>query len=103
MESDQVNRKAAIALAILLLLGTPAASVQAQSGEPPLEATVHIVQQGETLFAIAERYGVSVDAITHANDVPDPRQIYVGQRLVIPGDSTNASITETAPYMFQAT
>lgn len=102
MESDQVNRKVAIVLAILLLLVTPALSVQAQSGEPPLEAMVHIVQQGETLFAIAERYGVSVDAITHANGIPDPRQIYVGQRLVIPGGSTNASVVETAPYMFQA-
>jgi len=102
MKSDQVNRKAAIAVAILLLLGAPAVSVQAQSGEPPSGATVHIVQQGETLFAIAERYGVSVDAITHTNGVADPRQIYVGQRLVIPGDSTNASVAETAPYMFQA-
>jgi murein DD-endopeptidase MepM/ murein hydrolase activator NlpD len=77
-------------------------SVQAQSGEPPPQTTVHIVQRGETLFSIAQRYGLTVDAITHANGVPDPRQIYVGQRLVIPSSKTDASVTETVPYIFQA-
>lgn len=55
----------------------------AQSGGPgqPLE---HVVAVGETLFSIARRYGTTVDAIAHANLIPDPRQIYAGQRLVIP-------------------
>ncbi len=75
---------------------------QAQSDDPPSQAMVHIVQRGETLFSIAQRYGLTVDAVTHTNSVPDPRQIYVGQRLVIPGNSTDATTTEMVPYIFQA-
>lgn len=95
-----MNRTVAIALTILLLLGTPTIPAQAQSDEPP-QATVHIVQRGETLFSIAQRYGLTVDAITHTNGIPDPRQIYVGQRLIIPGSQTNVDATKTASYIFQ--
>ena len=97
-----MNRGVVAALTILLVMGTTTVSVQAQSGEPPPRTTVHIVQRGETLFSIAQRYGLTVDAITHANGIPDPRQIYVGQRLVIPSSKTDASVTETVPYIFQA-
>jgi murein DD-endopeptidase MepM/ murein hydrolase activator NlpD len=97
-----MSRKIALSLTILLLLvGIPAMSAQAQSGGPPTE-TVHVVQRGETLFSIAQQYGVTVDAITHANGIDDPRQVYVGQRLVIPGGWTEDSPQETAPYIVQA-
>ncbi len=56
----------------------------AQTGGPG-EGLEHVVAAGETLFSIARRYGTTVDAIAHANGIPDPRQIYAGQRLVIPG------------------
>lgn len=58
--------------------------VAAQRGGPG-QALEHVVVAGETLFSIARRYGTTVDAIAHANGIPDPRQIYAGQRLVIPG------------------
>lgn len=63
----------------------------AQSGGPG-QPMIHIVQRGETMFSLARRYGTTVDAITHANGIPDPRSIYVGQRLVVPAsvaDSEN--------------
>jgi len=63
---------------------------------------VHIVQRGETLFSIAQRYGSTVDAITHANGIPDPRQVFAGQRLVIPGGEKDVSVEETVPYIVQA-
>lgn len=46
--------------------------------------TVYIVQAGDTLFSIALRYGVTVEAIKSANGLGSDF-IYVGQRLVIPG------------------
>ena len=97
-----MNQKITVAFTILLIIGIIAIPVQAQSGEPPSQATVHIVQRGETLLAIAQRYGMTADAVTHTNSVPDPRQIYVGQRLVIPANKTDTIATEMAPYIFQA-
>lgn len=76
-------------LCVLFLLQAYLPSTEAQSGGPgdkgaPLPVLEHIVAPGETLFSIARRYGITVEAITHANGIPDPRQIYAGQRLLIP-------------------
>ena len=42
------------------------------------------VQPGDTLSSLSRRYGVSVEAIQAANNLPDGR-LDVGQELVIPG------------------
>lgn len=44
----------------------------------------HEVQSGETLFKIAENYGVTVDEIIAANDLIDPDHIEAGATLRIP-------------------
>jgi competence protein ComEC len=43
------------------------------------------VQSGDTLSAIAARYGISTEALAEANSIADPNSISVGQVLVIPG------------------
>jgi N-acetylmuramoyl-L-alanine amidase len=43
----------------------------------------HTVHYGETLSSIADRYGVTVRAIRHANNLQNDL-IYPGQRLYIP-------------------
>jgi len=46
--------------------------------------TTHVVNRGETLQSIAQKYGVAVDQIIAAN--PQASQfIYVGMELTIPG------------------
>jgi N-acetylmuramoyl-L-alanine amidase len=45
---------------------------------------VIVVQRGQTLTAIARRYGVSVAALAAANGIADPNRILAGSRLVIP-------------------
>jgi len=67
----------------------------------------HEVQSGETLFKIAERYGVTVDEIIAANELDDPDHIEAGATLRIPpGDrpvpppvssSDSAPTVTTAP------
>lgn len=47
---------------------------------------VHLVRSGDTLWAIAGRYGSCVEAIRSANDLSSSR-IYAGQRLQIPPPS----------------
>jgi LysM repeat protein len=42
------------------------------------------VRPGDTLIAIAARFGTTVKAIRVANNIDNPRLIRVGQVLVIP-------------------
>jgi lipoprotein NlpD len=52
----------------------------------------HTVALGETVYHIAHAYGVSTDRLMTANGLTDPRDLRVGQVLVIPG----ASVDDTA-------
>jgi LysM repeat protein len=45
----------------------------------------HIVQSGDTLYDIAEIYGVKVDEIAAANALSDADYLSIGQKIVIPG------------------
>jgi membrane-bound lytic murein transglycosylase D len=45
---------------------------------------LHVVRAGDTLGAIARRYGSSVDAIMAANGIRNPRTLRIGQTLVVP-------------------
>ena len=44
----------------------------------------HVVRSGETPWAIAQKYGVSVDALMKANAIDDPRRLKVDMTLKIP-------------------
>ena len=46
--------------------------------------TIHIVKSGDTLYSIANMYQVPVDAIAKANDIKNPDNLQIGQRLIIP-------------------
>lgn len=43
----------------------------------------HRVSSGETLYQISQRYGVSVRDLALRNGVRDPRELMVGQRLLV--------------------
>jgi murein DD-endopeptidase MepM/ murein hydrolase activator NlpD len=45
----------------------------------------YIVQTGDTLYSIALRFGISLTALTEANAITDPNQLYPGQEIIIPG------------------
>ncbi|MDP5274677.1 LysM peptidoglycan-binding domain-containing protein [Chengkuizengella axinellae] len=50
--------------------------------EPGLET--YVVQPGDTLYKIAQNFGVSVTDLIEANNITDASVLYVGQTLVIP-------------------
>lgn len=50
----------------------------------PVPVTVYVVQEGDTLAAIAQQFGTTVEAIQAANGIEDPNTISIGQELVIP-------------------
>jgi LysM repeat protein len=50
----------------------------------PAPVQTYVVQQGDTLAEIAQRFGTTVAAIQGANGIEDPNEIIIGQVLVIP-------------------
>jgi LysM repeat protein len=59
---------------------TPGIPPDSPGGEP----ITYTVKSGDTLSAIALRFGTTVKAIADANNIPDPNLIHVGQVLKIP-------------------
>jgi LysM repeat protein len=50
---------------------------------------IYIVQSGDTLYLIGQRFGVSWQSIAAANAIHSPYLIYVGEKLLIPGASVS--------------
>ena len=69
------------------LLSTPTTQPTAAPTATPLPTPVpdtYVIQTGDTLSAIALRFGVTVAALAAINEIEDPNQISVGQQLRIP-------------------
>jgi murein DD-endopeptidase MepM/ murein hydrolase activator NlpD len=57
-------------------------SVHAQEG------TIYVVQPGDTLGAISDRFDVPIEQLAAANGLANADVIWVGQELIIPGTTT---------------
>lgn len=44
---------------------------------------IHIVRPGDTLYQLAQQYGVPMDLLIRDNGLPDPSRLSVGQAIVI--------------------
>lgn len=53
---------------------------------PRAPARSHRMAKGENLWAVARRYGVTVDEIVRANHISDPEHLPAGTRIFIPGE-----------------
>jgi LysM repeat protein len=70
----------------------------ATGGEPPAGPSQYVVQRGDTLWRIAQRFGTTVQALQRANGLSGTR-IYPGQILTLPaaGAATPAPNATAAP------
>ncbi|MEO8397018.1 MAG: LysM domain-containing protein [Chloroflexota bacterium] len=51
---------------------------------PPPQQATYVVQRGDWLTRIAQRYGISLWSLLQANPLMNPNLIYPGQVLIIP-------------------
>ena len=58
-------------------------------------ATTYTVKKGDTLSAIARKYGTTVSALASLNNIKNVNYIVVGQVLVISGDPVAEPKTTT--------
>lgn len=66
------------------VLAIPGSSGSSGSGSTGTPQRKYTVKPGDTLTAIAAKYGTTVAAIVAANNIPNPDLIQVGQVLIIP-------------------
>ncbi|WP_353093656.1 LysM peptidoglycan-binding domain-containing protein [Tissierella praeacuta] len=50
----------------------------------PTGSTAYIIKAGDTFFAIARTYGISLDALIAANPGVDPNRLFIGQVICVP-------------------
>jgi LysM repeat protein len=83
---------------VLNLSGADVSTDLAPAVTAPIQ-TDYTVQPGDTLSAIANRLGTTIDALATTNNLASPYLITAGQSLAVPGQTqvaVNAS-TDTAP------
>lgn len=79
------GRRLVVPILAVFLVGMPATALAAPHGE------YYVVQRGDTLANIAARMGVSMWALAEANGIQNTNLIYVGQALLLPGESAAAA------------
>ncbi|EFL52844.1 Peptidoglycan-binding lysin domain protein [Solidesulfovibrio fructosivorans JJ]] len=92
--------KPAVAKAQARPAKTPEVAVAAAKPASPATAAAYTVADGDTLWSVAKRLGVSADALTQANPGVDPRRMSIGQSLSVPAGgamvAAAASATQSA-------
>lgn len=67
-------------LLVAIVSGVTFTAVQAQDSLP-----LYIVQEGDSLYSIAVRFGTSVDELITVNQIVDPSVLFPGMELAVPG------------------
>ncbi len=75
--------RALLAVALLVGLGLAAAPAHSASARPGSSFIVHKVSQGQNLWLIAQRYGVTVKELVAWNTLSKPDTLYPGQALLV--------------------
>jgi LysM repeat protein len=95
VELNQIENPSLIRIGQVLTIPQPAGAwaPAEPSSAPPAAAPprVHVVQAGETLWAISSLYGLTVQALVDVNLLAEASFIRTGQSLVIPGAAADVA------------
>jgi LysM repeat protein/anti-anti-sigma regulatory factor len=61
----------------------PGPTTHSQVAQPPRVLKYHTVMQGETLFSISRKYGITLDELRRLNDLKSNQTLGVGQKLIV--------------------
>lgn len=101
-----------ISVVVTLTLGRATPSAPAPSPTPaspfplaspvaaattPAQATTYVVKPGDSLSAIAFRFGISLEELMAANGITDPDVLFAGQKLTIPVPGSITPVPTPAP------
>lgn len=64
---------------------------------PTPKLIIHILQEGENLWTVAQIYGVSVESLLDINDISDPGTLQIGQELIIPRE--RETLVDSTPVL----
>ena len=91
---------------IVVLSPTPTATptpIPTPTPTPAPTPATHEVRPGETLIRISQLYDVPISVIVDLNDIPDPNNLAVGQRLRLPeGAQLPEPSDSPGPYTVQS-
>ncbi len=90
------------ALGACAMFGPPGGTMEYPgSGAGPNAVAVYVVNQGDTVESISQRYGVATQTIIDRNKLKSPYRLKEGQYIELPGarfvaDNTRGAATQTA-------
>lgn len=61
----------------------PGQVIKIPNGSTSSSSVTYTVQKGDTLTAIAKKYGTTINKIASDNNIANPNKIYTGQKLII--------------------
>jgi LysM repeat protein len=100
VRANKLNQRAFIQIGQQLAIPTGAPATAAPSAAAPAAAVAlaaHTVRSGDTLSAIAVKYGTTVSAIAKTNKLANPGLLRIGQQLSIPGTTAQSAPTAVTP------
>jgi len=75
---------------------SPSPSPSASAVPPREPFSTYTVKSGDTLSAIAQLHGVSVEALSEANSLADPNVLQIGQVLRVPQEAPEGAVAPAA-------
>jgi murein DD-endopeptidase MepM/ murein hydrolase activator NlpD len=98
---DFMKARWAMALSLVILpscsLVTPKPSSPTPTVKRPAQGIYHVVRTGENLFRIGKAYDLTHEELARVNGLRDAGQIFVGQKIFIPGATRQLPVEIITP------